>query len=165
MTTASFQRQRARCTIPVYDVRLVASRKPLRLAEDVVPESRSAARVAHALIGCTDREHLACFYLNAQHRIVGAHIAAIGGQHLIGTVDMRVIFRAALAACASAFLLAHNHLGLDPSPSADDITTTAKIMRAGELLAVPVVDHVIVTRDPARYHSMLDRGTLPTSTT
>ena len=151
---------RPRHAIPVYEVRLVPSRRPLRLAEETVPESGSAARVAHALIGRNDREHLACLFLNAQHRIVGAHIAAIGGQHVIGTVDVRVILRAALAVCASSMILTHNHLGLDPSPSQDDITTTAKIMRAAEILTIPVVDHVIVTRDSARYHSMLERGTL-----
>jgi DNA repair protein RadC len=151
MTSSTSQTRRTRCTIPVYDVRLVASRKPLRLAEDIVPDSRIAARLAHALIGCTDREHLACFYLNGQNRIVGAHIVTIGGQHVMGAVDRRVIFRAALAACASSFVLAHNHPSGDPTPSKDDIETTAAIMRAAEILAVPVVDHVIVTRDPARY--------------
>ena len=103
MNPTTSRASRPRHTIPVYKVRLVQSRRPLRLAEETVPESGSAARVAHALIGRTDREHLACLFLNGQHHIVGAHITAVGGQH----------------------------------------------------------NHVIVTRDGARYYSMLERGTLP----
>jgi DNA repair protein RadC len=51
-------------------------------------------------------------------------------------------------------------MGGDPTPSPEDLGTTAQILRAGELLALPLVDHVIVTRDPLRYHSMLERGML-----
>ncbi|MGH7294714.1 MAG: JAB domain-containing protein, partial [Polyangiaceae bacterium] len=52
----------------------------------------------------------------------------------------------------------HCHPSGDPTPSAEDLTTTAKIMRACDVLGIPVLDHVIVTRDPSRYHSMVDRG-------
>ncbi len=148
-------------SIPVYEVLLVQSRKPLRLAEEIAGDSRAAASVLHGLIGLTDREHLACLFLNAHHRITGAHIVAIGAQHLIGTVDVRVLMRAALAACASAIVVGHNHPSGDPTPSHQDITATAGMMRASELLSMPVLDHVIVTREPSCYHSMLDRGTLP----
>ncbi len=64
-------------------------------------------------------------------------------------------------ACADAVVLGHNHPSGDPSPSADDITTTEKIVRAGAVLGITVVDHIIVTREPRRYHSMCDRGILP----
>jgi DNA repair protein RadC len=147
--------------IPVYEVRLVQSRRPLRLAEECIADAPSAARALHALIGLTDREHLACLFVNGHNRITGAHIAAVGGQHLIGAVDVRVILRAALAACASSLVLGHNHPSGDPAPSDQDLTTTAHIMRAAKVLTIPMLDHVIVTRDPSRYHSMLDRGTLP----
>ena len=161
MQSTTSRAPRPACTIPVYDVRLVRARRPLRLAEASVGDSRTSARVLHALIGLTDREHLVCLFLNAQHGITGSHIAAVGAQHVIGAVDVRVIMRAALAACAAAIVLGHNHMSGDPTPSSDDLTTTAQILRAGELLALPLIDHVIVTRDPLRYHSMLERGTLP----
>ena len=111
MNPTTSRASRPRHTIPVYEVRLVQSRRPLRLADETVPESGSAARVAHALIGRTNREHLACLFLNGQHRIVGAHIAAVGGQHIIGTIDVRVVLRAALAACATAIVLGHSVAG------------------------------------------------------
>ena len=51
----------------------------------------------------------------------------------------------------------------DPTPSEQDITTTAAILRAAKIVHIPVVDHVIVPGQPLRYHSMLDRGTLPSA--
>ncbi|MGH7436525.1 MAG: JAB domain-containing protein [Polyangiaceae bacterium] len=147
--------------VPVYEVRLVQSRRPLRLAETTIANSSAAARALHALIGLTDREHFAALFVNGHHHVTGAHIVAIGAQHAIASVDVRALFRTALASCSSAVVLGHNHPGGDPTPSGEDIATTAHIMRAGKILCLPAVDHVIVTRDPRRYHSMFERGTLP----
>lgn len=147
--------------VPIYEVRLVQSRRPLRLAETVLSNSSTAARAFHALIALTDREHFAALFVNGNHQITGAHIVAIGAQHAIASVDVRAIFRAALAACASAIVLSHNHPSGDPTPSTQDIETTGHIIRAGKVLCIPVLDHVIVTRNAQHYHSMLDRGTLP----
>ncbi|MGH7294715.1 MAG: JAB domain-containing protein [Polyangiaceae bacterium] len=93
--------------IPVYEVRLVRSRRPLRLAEECIADGRTSARVLHTFIGLTDREHLACLFVNGQNRVTGAHVVAIGGQHRISDVDVRVILRAALAACSAALILGH----------------------------------------------------------
>jgi DNA repair protein RadC len=148
--------------IPVYEVRLVQSRRPLRLAETTVSNGELAARTMHAMLGLTDREHFAALFLNGNHRITGAHVIAVGGQHGIGTIEARTVFRAAIAACSSAIILGHNHPSGDPTPSAEDIATTAKLMAAGRVLGIPVVDHIIVTRDSRHWHSMLTHGTLPT---
>jgi DNA repair protein RadC len=147
--------------VPVYEVRLVPSRRPLRLAEASLDHSGCAARALHALIGLTDREHFACLFVNGTNTITGAHIAAIGGQHLIGAIDPRVILRAGLAACAAAMIVGHNHPSGDPSPSAEDLEATAGLMRAAKVIRIPVLDHVIVTSNPARSYSMFERGTLP----
>jgi len=147
--------------IPVYEVRLVQSRRPLRLAESIVPHAGVAAWTMHQMLGLTDREHFAALFLNGNHNVTGAHVIAVGGQHGIGTIEARTVFRAAITACASAVILGHNHPSGDPSPSAADIATTAKLMAAGKLLGIPVVDHIIVTRDSRRFHSMSLSGTLP----
>jgi hypothetical protein len=53
-------------------------------------------------------------------------------------------------------------IGGDPAPTPEDIATTEHIRLAGKILCIPVLDHLIVTRNPHRYHSMFERGTLPT---
>ncbi|MGO9835095.1 MAG: JAB domain-containing protein [Polyangiaceae bacterium] len=55
----------------------------------------------------------------------------------------------------------HNHPSGNSTPSTEDLTTTAHIMRAGKILCLPVLDHIIVTRHEHCYHSMFERGTLP----
>jgi DNA repair protein RadC len=148
-------------TIRVYEVRLVQSRRPLKLAERIVSNEARAANTLHAMLGLTDREHFAALFVNGLHQITGAHVVAIGGQHGIGTIECKTVFRAAIAACAAGLIVGHNHPSGDPTPSSEDIATTAKLMAAGKLLGIPVIDHVIVTRDSHRWHSMLSRGTLP----
>ena len=49
--------------------------------------------------------------------------------------------------------------GGDPTPSSDDVATTLKIMRAADLVGLPIVDHVIVTRDERHFHAMHAHGT------
>jgi hypothetical protein len=59
------------------------------------------------MLGLTDREHFAALFLNGMHQVTGAHIVAVGGQHGIGTIEARTVFRAAIAACASGVVLGH----------------------------------------------------------
>jgi DNA repair protein RadC len=147
--------------IPVYEVRLVQSRRPLRLAEATLPDAEVAGRTMHAMLGLTDREHFAALFVNARHHITGAHIIAIGSQQTIAGIDPRTVFRAAITACAAALILGHSHPSGDPTPSVEDLATTRTLMAAGKLLGIPVIDHIIVTRDSRRWHSMLSHGTLP----
>jgi DNA repair protein RadC len=114
--------------IPVYRIKLVKDRRPLRLAEAALPDAEYAGRTMHALLGLTDREHFAALFLYGQHRVTGAHVIAVGGQHGIGTIEPRTVFGAAITACASAVVLGHNHPSGDPTPSPEDIATTAKLM-------------------------------------
>jgi DNA repair protein RadC len=148
-------------TIPIYEIRLVRARRALHLAESSVSDPELAARTLHAMLGLTDREHFAALFLNGRQEVTGVHVVAIGGQHGIGTIEPRTVFRAAVTACASAIVLGHNHPSGDPTPSREDIRTTAKLMAAGRVLGIPILDHVIVTRDAQRWHSMYTLGMLP----
>jgi DNA repair protein RadC len=93
--------------VPIYEVRLVQSRRPLRLAEPTVSNAELAGRTMHSMLGLTDREHFAAIFLDGHHHITGAHVIAIGGQHGIATIEARMVFRAAIAACASGIILGH----------------------------------------------------------
>jgi RadC-like JAB domain len=96
------------------------------------------ARSVRRSLPFTDREHFAALFVNERHHVVGAHIAAIGAQHAIASVDVCAIFRAALAACANAIVLGHNHPFGDPTSTSRNLATTAKIVRAGS--CPPVLD-------------------------
>jgi len=66
-----------------------------------------------------------------------------------GTLDAslvhpREVFCAAIADCANSILLVHNHPSGDPTPSPQDIVTTQRLVKCGELLGIRVIDHLIV---------------------
>ncbi|MEI8093905.1 MAG: JAB domain-containing protein [Spirochaetales bacterium] len=78
-------------------------------------------------------------------------------------VHPREIFSAALQDRAKCVILAHTHPSGNLSPSREDSDATARLCRAGELLGIPVVDHVIVGRRNPSYFSFREQGLLPSS--
>ena len=81
--------------------------------------------------------------LDTKHCIVSTVLAHRGGlaQSL---VEPRAIFAPALLANASAVILVHNHPSGDPTPSSHDHDLTRRIKLAGELLGIPLLDHVVI---------------------
>ena len=74
-----------------------------------------------------------------------------------GTVaDPKLIFAAALKACASSIILAHNHPSGNLKPSQSDIDLTRKLKDGGKLLEIQMLDHIIVTTEG--YYSFADEG-------
>jgi len=57
------------------------------------------------------------------------------------------VFRAAIAENAARIVVLHNHPSGDPTPSADDIALTRRLKACGDLIGIPIVDHVVVTAD------------------
>jgi len=62
-------------------------------------------------------------------------------------VHPRELFKSALLTNAAALMVAHNHPSGSPEPSQEDIALTARLVDAGKLIGVPVVDHVIIAGD------------------
>ena len=95
------------------------------------------------------------FCLSARHDVLAYHELSRGT--IDGTlVHPREVFKIALLANARAVILAHNHPSGDPTPSADDLALTRRLIAAGELIGIDVLDHVIVTTD--QYVSLKERG-------
>jgi len=86
--------------------------------------------------------------LNVRKRLIRAEKIS---QGLLDTilVHPREVFRAAIAANAAGVVLVHNHPSGDPTPSEADIKVTRDLIRAGQLLKIEVVDHVIIGRATA----------------
>jgi DNA repair protein RadC len=101
------------------------------------------------------REHFIVWLLNARHRMTGREVVSVGSLSA-SIVHPREVFRPAIGAAAAAVVLAHNHPSGDPEPSRDDIEITRRLVRAGHLLGIPVLDHVIVAGD--RYRSLRREG-------
>lgn len=92
-------------------------------------------------------EHFFVFVLDTKLQIVGYHDISTGTLDS-APVHPREVFQAAIATpkCA-AVIVAHNHPSGSPSPSDADIDTTKRLLQAGEILGIPVIDHVIIGDD------------------
>jgi len=81
--------------------------------------------------------------LNTRRKVKGHQLVTIGTLDTL-LIHAREVFRAAVIAAASAILLMHNHPSGDPTPSEADIKVTRDLIRAGQLMNIQVIDHVIV---------------------
>jgi DNA repair protein RadC len=92
-----------------------------------------------------DVEHFQIVLLNTRRKLIRVELVS---QGLVDTilVHPREVFRHAIAANASALVLVHNHPSGDPTPSVADIKVTRDLIRAGLLLKIEVLDHVILGR-------------------
>lgn len=90
-----------------------------------------------------ERESLCCFFLTTRRRMLAFQKLATGTMDTI-LVHARDVFRLAIVVNAAALVLAHNHPSGESSPSDADVRVTRDIRKAGELLKIELLDHVIV---------------------
>ena len=90
-----------------------------------------------------DCECFVVLMLNARRRVKGHYLVSIGTMDTI-LVHPREVFRLAIMAAAHGIVLAHNHPSGDSTPSEADIKVTRDLIRAGELLKIEVLDHVVI---------------------
>jgi len=100
-------------------------------------------------------EEFIVVYLNAQHKTIGYFKAAIGGISAC-VVDPRVIMGIALKAACTGMLLFHNNPSANLNVGRQDREITKKLVQAGEILDINVLDHIII--GDGEYHSFADAG-------
>jgi len=90
-----------------------------------------------------DVEELHALYLDRRARPLAIRRLSVGNDSST-IVDPRQVFRPAIQLGACSVIAAHNHPSGDPSPSAEDRAVTLRLMEAGELLGVPLLDHLVI---------------------
>ena len=95
-------------------------------------------------------EYVYLLVLNSRGEITAVHEVAHGALSDC-TVTSKSVFKRALLNNAASIIIAHNHPSGDPSPSQCDIDITEKMKKAGMLLDIPVVDHIILSSDKTWY--------------
>lgn len=106
-------------------------------------------------------EQFQAVLLNTRRKLIGVELISHGILDSL-LVHPREVFKRAIAANASAMVLVHNHPSGDPTPSEADIRTTRDLIRAGQLLKIEVLDHIILGRRTAEngrdYASLRELG-------
>ncbi len=92
----------------------------------------------------SDKENLVVFNLNAKNFVVGYSIVSTGTVSSSLT-HPREVFKSAIISSCSSILLAHNHPSGDPTPSKDDLGITIRLIKAGSIIGIDLLDHIIIT--------------------
>jgi DNA repair protein RadC len=118
---------------------------------------RNAAAAFIALLQDEAAEVFGILCLSTKNRVIAYHEVSRGTLDAT-LVHPREVFKAALLANAAGIIAGHNHPSGDPTPSPDDIALTQRLVAAGTLLGIPVLDHVII--GDGRYVSLKEAGRL-----
>jgi len=120
-----------------------------------VTTPRAVAELLLPLYGNRTVEQFGVVLLDTKHRVTRTTIVTVGTLDA-SIVHPREIFREATAGGAAAIVVFHNHPSGDPEPSKDDIALTRRLIAAGVLMGIDVLDHVILAN--VRYCSMKEEG-------
>ena len=114
------------------------------LSAPLLTQPESAAELCRAMARYRV-EVFRVLLLDARHRLI-RKVTVSKGTISASIVHPREVFRPAIVASAAAMIVVHNHPSGDPEPSRDDVELTKRLVRAGELLGIPVLDHLVVVR-------------------
>jgi DNA repair protein RadC len=113
-------------------------RTAIREADDVLPYLASIRQER--------QEHFVCLSLNGAHEVLATRVVTVGLLNS-NQVHPREVFADPITDRAAAIIVAHNHPSGTLEPSPEDLAITRRLLSAGELLGIRVLDHLIVTRD------------------
>jgi DNA repair protein RadC len=135
--------------------------RELQIESPVLDNPENVVRLLRAQNLVKDVETLQVLLLNTRRRLIRVEEITNGTLDTL-LVHAREVFRSAISANASAIVLAHNHPSGDPTPSEADIKVTRDLIRAGQLLKIEVLDHIVLGRaTPERakdYSSLRELG-------
>ena len=123
-------------------------KRALKIGEETLPVIRSTKDVIAQAVYMRDktREHLMAIFLNARNEMIYKKPMFIGTLNA-NLVHPREIFQEALKQNAASVILVHNHPSGDAEPSQDDLEITKRITKAGKIMGIDVLDHVIITKN------------------
>jgi len=127
----------------MYELKIVRER---RQGYGTVRRVRDAAQVYEAFreeFSQLDREMLVVLLLDGKNQVLGFNVVSIGSL-TAALVHPREVFKPVILANAAAVILLHNHPSGSAEPSAEDRALTERLERAGELLGIRVLDHIIL---------------------
>jgi len=143
---------------PIYRVTLVREAN-VTLTQPQIRSSRDGAVVFRHHLGDVDREFFMVAMLDQKNKIIGINTVSMGSL-TASVVHPREVFKAAILSNAAALLLCHNHPSGSPQPSREDRALTTRLVDAGKLLGINVLDHIILGDGNETYFSFADEGLL-----
>ena len=127
--------------IEMVRIQLIPDRMLLR--EEPVHNVAVASDIAMDELSNLDREVFCVLNLNVKGQVINMNVVSVGS--LCSTeIHPREVFKSSILSNAGSIIAMHNHPSGDPTPSEADIESTKRLVEAGELLGIPLLDHIIV---------------------
>ena len=123
---------------------------------DMIKGPQDGAEIASRFIGRDDREVFFVMCLNTKNHVVAVHRCHVGSLNS-SIVHPREVFKSAILNNAASVIVAHQHPSGDITPSMEDINVTKRLVEAGKLLGIEVLDHLVVNNDNS-FTSLKERG-------
>jgi len=111
-----------------------------------IKDPEAVVKAIRASIKDKAKEHFKLILLNPRNKIIGISTISIGTLNA-SLVHPREVFKDAITHSAASVVLAHNHPSGDPEPSEDDLTITKRLIEAGRILGIEVMDHIIIAKN------------------
>lgn len=129
--------------VPTYEQSII--RSPKDAFDLLEPEFRFS----------TTKESFICLFLNTKNKVIFKETISIGSLNAT-IVHPREVFRAAIKRCSASFICAHNHPSGDSTPSSEDVEVTKRLVDAGAIVGIEVLDHIII--GAGNFVSLKERG-------
>ena len=145
--------------IDIYKVALIKdSSKVYSLTDSTIRSPKDARDVVVEVLDMENltQEHFIMLSLNTKNKVVGVHTIFIGSVNA-SIVSPREVFQRALLNNAVGIIVAHNHPSGNPTPSTQDIDVTKRLVEAGQIVGIDILDHLIIG-DEGRYTSLKEKG-------
>ncbi len=157
MSTTTASTKKEQCSgIPIYRVSLVRERE-MCCYNKYIRSSANVSEMLRRYLADVDREHFVVILLDRKNQVIGFHTVSIGSL-TASIVHPREVFKVAILSNAAAVIFGHNHPSGDPTPSSEDKALTSRLVEAGAILGIDVLDHVIVGDGTEKYFSFADEG-------
>ena len=101
------------------------------------------------------KEQFRGLYLNSRNKLIYDEVISLGTLNA-NLVHPREVFQPAVEFSAAAIIVAHNHPSGDPEPSEDDLEITKRLVEAGKIMGLEILDHLIIGKN--KYVSLKERG-------
>ena len=148
---------RSKVSVPIWKVQLVRDGKAKTALRTITNSADAAAIVIPKLAGA-DREHCLTVLLDTRNHVIGINTVSIGTVSA-SLVHPREVFKPAMLANASSLILAHNHPSGELEPSQQDVELTTRLLEAGRLVGIELVDHLIICEQA--HFSLRASGRIP----
>lgn len=145
----------AKNKLQVVNIRLV--KEPALFSEEPLTSPQDVKDLVAKELASYDREVFAILNLKTNGQIINLNICSVGTLNS-SIVSPREVFKSCILSNAAAFIAIHNHPSGSMKPSQEDIETTKRLQKCGEILDIPMLDHIVVAGETGEQFSFRENG-------